>query len=449
MLSHIRAIGVVVGAAMIGVGIARGAGEVPRYAFEAGKVLTFHEDFSVKYQKGERRSVIDTKTDLVARVIRQNRDGSFRLVFRMMDTTTRRLVEKTSEEKSDALFYADLFPYGRELPMDWTKYGFVPGAVFPPLPKDEKEMSAGWMGATQETVFDCKPVKGGAELEFEAKLLGSVVILANDTHAVKCRFDRAKGFVGRIDDSVRRGGQIKGEGGGTIRLVEVKQMPEGELKKYAEDSDRYFAAANAYLAGMKKAESAETQDVAKITDSALADLKTAVAGISVEELKADGERHVREHGDWVKDLLKSSEGRATRIGKAAPDFETTDVDGKKVRLADLRGKVVVLDFWYRGCAWCARMAPQVNQLAKDFQGKAVAVRGMSIDHDVADSLFVIKQLGIEYPTLRAEGIAEKFGVTGYPILIVIDKNGIVRGIEVGYSATMREDVGKQIEGLLK
>lgn len=440
---------VLVGAAIAVAGVARGASQVPRYAFERGKVLTFHEDFSAQYHRADRHSVIDTKLDLMAHVVRKNGDGSYRLVFHMTDTTIRHLAQQTSEDRSDDLFYADVFPDGRERKMDWEKYQFVPGLVFPPLPKGEKEMDAGWKGAAQETTFDCKPVKGSTGFEFAATLANPVVSAIGDTHAVKCTFDRETGFVGRIEDSMRRDGKIKGQGGATIRLLGVTSMSAEDLRTYAADSDRYFAAANAYMAAMEKAGIAPLQDVATITDTALTDLKAALSAISVGEFKAHGDRHVQEHAGWVKDLLHASEGRAARIGKPAPDFETTDVDGNKVRLADLRGKVVVLDFWYRGCVWCARIVPLLNQLAKDFEGEPVAIRGMSIDPDVTDARYVIKQLGIKYPTLRAEGIDKRFGVTAFPTLIVIDKNGIVRQIEVGYSATTQHDVGKVIEGLVK
>ena len=57
-------------------------------------------------------------------------------------------------------------------------------------------------------------------------------------------------------------------------------------------------------------------------------------------------------------------------------------------------------------------------------------------------------MGLKYATLRAEGIPEKYGVQGFPTLILIDPEGKVRDVHVGYSPTLRIDVAKAIEGLL-
>jgi thiol-disulfide isomerase/thioredoxin len=178
-------------------------------------------------------------------------------------------------------------------------------------------------------------------------------------------------------------------------------------------------------------------------------LRVASAGLTNEELKADLAEKIAQHGRMEKYYLDGAERRAKFLGKPAADFETTDIDGKKVKLADLRGKVVVLDFWYRGCGWCIKAMPQMNQLAEDFAGKPVAIFGMNTDRKEADAKFVIEKMALKYPTLKGEGLPEKFGVQGFPTLIVIDQRGRVHDIHVGYTPTLREDIGKEIRQLLK
>jgi hypothetical protein len=90
----------------------------------------------------------------------------------------------------------------------------------------------------------------------------------------------------------------------------------------------------------------------------------------------------------------------------------------------------------------------MNQLADDFAGRPVAVLGMNTDRDVTDARFVVEQMALRYPTLKAEGLPEKFGVQGFPTLVVIDQQGVVHDFHVGYSPTLREDVGRQIRELL-
>ena len=78
----------------------------------------------------------------------------------------------------------------------------------------------------------------------------------------------------------------------------------------------------------------------------------------------------------------------------------------------------------------------------------MAVLGMNTDRNEADAKFVIDAMGLKYATLRAEGIPEKYGVQGFPTLIVIDADGVVRDLHVGYSPTLETDLAKTIEGLL-
>jgi peroxiredoxin len=165
-------------------------------------------------------------------------------------------------------------------------------------------------------------------------------------------------------------------------------------------------------------------------------------------LVAELNERIKQHEQMAKYTLDDAERRAKVMGQPAAEFETTDLNGKKVKLADLRGQVVVLDFWYRGCGWCVKAMPQMNELAADFAGQPVAIFGMNTDRDEADARFVIEKMALKYPNLKAEGLPQKFGVQGFPTLIIVDQQGRVHDIHVGYSPTLRDDVGKVIRELL-
>jgi thiol-disulfide isomerase/thioredoxin len=157
---------------------------------------------------------------------------------------------------------------------------------------------------------------------------------------------------------------------------------------------------------------------------------------------------LRSHDEYAK-YAKDSAGRFKDIlNKPAADWAATDIDGKPVKLSDFRGKVVVMDFWYRGCGWCMYAMPQVIKLSDDYKEKGLVVLGMNTDSDEKDARFVIDAMGMKYATIKATGIPEKFGVQGFPTLIIIDQQGIVRDVHVGYSPKLREEVGKKIEELL-
>lgn len=422
---------------------------LPRYALTPGQELTYRSVFSTKYWKGDRTGLVSDRIDVTVWIIRANPDGSRRLVFRQRDATTRvRGGTKHEEPPSTQIVYADIFPDGRELPNQSLNFCYMPAVLFPPLPSNAAEAAAGWSRTEQDLQFACKLVPSASDFIFSATLQNSLAKIYLDSHTSRYTFDTNRGLIARSEDSWTRESSIKGSGGGTIELLGARAMEPDALKQLADDADRYFAALDAYTARLEAASRATPDDAARMLPLALAELKSAAAGLRQPDLKADAIQHIREHEARAGDALKNASDRAGRIGKPAPVFETTDIDGNQVRLADLRGKVVVLDFWYRGWGWCIRSMPQMNQVVADFAGRPVAMFGMNTDRDPADAGFVAGKMQLKYPTLKAEHLAEKFGVEGFPTLIVIDRTGAVRDIRTGYSPNLRQELGAVIRELL-
>ncbi len=160
------------------------------------------------------------------------------------------------------------------------------------------------------------------------------------------------------------------------------------------------------------------------------------------------DNHLKQQKNLHEYRIKEAKEIAEIKGKPAADWKLDDLDGKSHALADYRGKVVVLDFWYRGCGWCIRAMPQVQQLSEDFKNEAVAVLGMNNDHDEKDAQFVVDAMHLTYPVLKATDVPGKYNVHGFPTLIIIDQQGTVRDVHIGYSKTLRADVGTIIKELL-
>ena len=102
------------------------------------------------------------------------------------------------------------------------------------------------------------------------------------------------------------------------------------------------------------------------------------------------------------------------IGHPAPAWEIKDLDGRTHTLEQYRGKVLVLDFWYRGCGWCMRAMPQVKRIASALSGRPVAVFGMNNDRNEDDAKFVVQKMQLDYPVLRSDEIPGKYGVQRLP-----------------------------------
>jgi cytochrome c biogenesis protein CcmG/thiol:disulfide interchange protein DsbE len=173
-------------------------------------------------------------------------------------------------------------------------------------------------------------------------------------------------------------------------------------------------------AGISEYQTSEKYTDIKVNPTLAADLfKVAVPkGIKINDLTALGE---------------SRTSSPMEIGKPAPDFTVTSLDGKPVKLSSLRGKPVFLDFWATWCPPCRASLPHTQKLAAN-HGTEITV--LAISSEAKD---VIQKFEAEnnysYPTYRDEGdkASELYKVDGIPTFVTIDAKGMVVDYQSGYS----------------
>ncbi|MFX0117399.1 MAG: TlpA family protein disulfide reductase, partial [Candidatus Hodarchaeota archaeon] len=139
---------------------------------------------------------------------------------------------------------------------------------------------------------------------------------------------------------------------------------------------------------------------------------------------------------------------AKYVNKPSPNWKADDFNGQRHSLDDYRGKVMLLDFWYRACPWCIRAMPLIKQVAEHFKERPVVVLGVNTDKNREDALFVIQKTNPNYTNLSGRDLTKKYGVTNYPTFIIIDRNGFVRQIRIGYEPKLFDALVEMIEALL-
>lgn len=119
------------------------------------------------------------------------------------------------------------------------------------------------------------------------------------------------------------------------------------------------------------------------------------------------------------------------IGSKAPDFTVTDSD-RTVSLHDLRGKIIVLNFWTTWCAPCVEEMPSLVRLQKSMAPK-VAVLAVSTDQNESAYHQFLIQYQIDLLTVRdaAEKSSRLYGTTGQPETFIIDTGGTIRRKFIG------------------
>ncbi len=147
------------------------------------------------------------------------------------------------------------------------------------------------------------------------------------------------------------------------------------------------------------------------------------------------------------------------VGKPAPNFTLTTLSGKKVSLADYKGKAVQLNFWATWCAPCKIETPWLIDLEKQYSAQGFEILGVSFDDldkddakllakDKAEIARGVEQLKIPYPVLLdGDSIAKAYGDTDvYPTSYFIDKSGTV--VAASFGLTSKSDLEDNIRKAL-
>lgn len=153
---------------------------------------------------------------------------------------------------------------------------------------------------------------------------------------------------------------------------------------------------------------------------------------------------------------KSDSGKKTSGAKEnapAPEISVTAItDGSVLKLSELKGKVVLLNFWATWCPPCREELPSMMKLNKAMTGRPFQMVAVSIDEGgkpAIDSFF--KESGFMVPTyLDSESKAAKsYGITGVPETFIVDKRGIIVKKIVGGFTWDSPEVASFLEGLMK
>jgi peroxiredoxin len=428
-----------------------GSRELPRYRLKVGQELKYRDTSDFRYENGS----LAHQTDWTVWVVGANADGGWRLVVR----SSSRMAQSFSGQKAHegpaevSMAYFDLYPDGRIVANDSFGYRLDPSPLFPRLPNDPAEATKGWKekNIRQDSSTDFQrtgaAAPGADEWVFDGNHHSSwdrIYLMTSRSHYV---FDVRKGVVKRVENANTQGYGFNGKGTGTVTLLSLEQQEPDRVKTLGQESERYFAANQKYQ-DLLTAASKDAKDVNTLLAQAEKTLKDTRANLTVAVLREQIDEQVKSHAQMASYYAEEAKNRAAVLGHAAADWEAKDLEGKTHSLKGYRGKVVILDFWYRGCGWCIRAMPQVKELAEEFKGEPVVVLGMNTDRDEKDAKFVVDEMGLNYPVLKAEGVPQKYSVRGFPTLIIVDPDGKVADIHVGYSPTLRAEVAKSVQQLL-
>lgn len=127
---------------------------------------------------------------------------------------------------------------------------------------------------------------------------------------------------------------------------------------------------------------------------------------------------------------------AAEVGKLAPDFTLKSLGGKNLKLSEMAGSVVLINFWASWCGPCREEMPLLNSLHNKYEPLGFTVLGVNVEQDVTGAKAFLENFPVDFPVLLDSGnrVSEQYKVIAMPTTVVVDRDGNMRFLHQGYKS---------------
>lgn len=140
-----------------------------------------------------------------------------------------------------------------------------------------------------------------------------------------------------------------------------------------------------------------------------------------------------------------------RDGSMAPDFALKSAAGRNVRLSELRGQVVLINFWASWCAPCREELPLLEKLQARYGAAGFALLAVNVDVERTNAQMLLKRLGVRLIPLYdvEKRVAALYDIDAMPATLIVGRDGRVRYVHRGFRKGYEEKYEQQVRELLK
>ena len=135
----------------------------------------------------------------------------------------------------------------------------------------------------------------------------------------------------------------------------------------------------------------------------------------------------------------------------APDFTLKSYSGVNVKLSELRGDVILLNFWASWCGPCRQEMPLLNDLHKKYKKLGFSVVGVNVEENSRKAKQIVKDVGIKFPILfdTENKVSGLYDVSAMPSTVLIDRSGNMRYLHKGYKPGDMSAYKKWVKKLIR
>ncbi len=142
---------------------------------------------------------------------------------------------------------------------------------------------------------------------------------------------------------------------------------------------------------------------------------------------------------------------ALELGQPAPDFTLKSLAGTNLKLAEQRGKIIVINFWASWCGPCRKEMPVLQKFYEKYQDLGVSVWGVNVEQENQAGRDFLADLNLSFPILfdASNTISATYQVEAMPTTIIVDRDGLVRYAFKGYKPGYEKKYAKAIKKLIR
>ena len=135
----------------------------------------------------------------------------------------------------------------------------------------------------------------------------------------------------------------------------------------------------------------------------------------------------------------------------APNFTLKSLDGKNLKLSEMTGNVVLINFWASWCGPCRQEMPLLNALHNKYQALGFTVLGVNVEEDANNARGFLKNFPVDFPILMDSNnrVSKQYKVIAMPTTVVVDRDGNMRYLHQGYKPGDEDKYRKMVKKLVR